>query len=44
MEIGALLLGIVSTLAAVVGLFSKTDRLLREIRDVLVEIRDEWRR
>jgi hypothetical protein len=38
MEIVISLLGLAITLGSI--LFSRTDRLLREMRDVLVEIRD----
>jgi hypothetical protein len=33
--------GVVATVTGIVGAFSRTDRLLAEIRDVLIQIRDK---
>lgn len=41
MEIAAFLVGVLGTAATLWGVFSKTDKLLIQIRDVLVEIRDQ---
>jgi hypothetical protein len=42
-EIAALLLALISTIASVWAAFAKTDRLLTEIRDVLIQIREQRR-
>jgi hypothetical protein len=41
MEMIGLLLAIISTAATIWGLFARTDALLTDIRDVLIEIRDQ---
>ena len=40
MEVIGFLLGVASAVASIWSMFSKTDRLLIEIRDVLIQIRD----
>lgn len=41
MEVIALLVGLVGTIASVVALFGRTERVLDDIHGVLVEIRDK---
>jgi hypothetical protein len=43
-EIAAFLLAVISTIATVIGLFTKTDKMLGEIREILIQIRDDARR
>lgn len=44
MEVIGLLLSVAGVTASILALFSRTDHLLREIRDVLIEIRDTTNR
>ncbi|HJW68355.1 MAG TPA: hypothetical protein VJ829_03265 [Candidatus Binatia bacterium] len=39
-----ILIGLLALGVSIVGLFTRTDVLLTEIRDLLVEIRDDFRR
>lgn len=44
MEVIGFVFGLIGTIAAVYGLFSKTDKILIEIRNVLIQIRDQRHR